>query len=313
MTQQFRQIPVKVYKSTDAGAPVIQSGILGGIINVLRACLVDGYGGKQGLGWEIPFADTNKITFRSKDPTSNKDFLYVGNTVNNVADVKGYRDMTSISSGTGMFNYQSTTPYVNVSYRDGSWKTPWFLVGHEKAFVLCLFNTQGYRGGSYIYFGDVPSFIAGDTGNTVLCASWSTTSSAGWDSSESGKYGTNFPVFATGIGSIVPYVSKLSYLGCGAGSYQNYDSFDQPISIAASIISVSTSPVYITAYNAHRAIFGGIYYTPAKVEFNEPLFTTNFVYPIKGFEKYLYGFSWYGGSSYYPSGFLVDTVSWTGV
>lgn len=61
-------LPVTVYRWDDAGAPQLSKGIKPSeLINVLKKCLVDGYGSKQGAGWSVPFMDlaSNQIVFRN--------------------------------------------------------------------------------------------------------------------------------------------------------------------------------------------------------------------------------------------------------
>jgi hypothetical protein len=53
---------VTIYRSTDAGAPAFPaSGAQNGagyIMDVMKACLVDGYGSKPGAGWTLDYEDT---------------------------------------------------------------------------------------------------------------------------------------------------------------------------------------------------------------------------------------------------------------
>ncbi len=61
-------LPVTVYRWDDAGAPQMSKGVRPSeLINVLKKCLVDGYGSKSGAGWSVAFEDvaTNQIVFRN--------------------------------------------------------------------------------------------------------------------------------------------------------------------------------------------------------------------------------------------------------
>jgi len=52
---------VTIYKSTDANAPSLPANSAGGqawFMNLLKACLVDGYTGKAGAGWTVDYHDT---------------------------------------------------------------------------------------------------------------------------------------------------------------------------------------------------------------------------------------------------------------
>ncbi|MCG8392865.1 MAG: hypothetical protein MI745_07265 [Pseudomonadales bacterium] len=55
-------MPVTIYRSTDAGAPTFPAlsaqAQPGFFIDLLKACLVDGYGSKPGAGWSVDYEDT---------------------------------------------------------------------------------------------------------------------------------------------------------------------------------------------------------------------------------------------------------------
>lgn len=66
-----------VYKSTDTDAPVLD-GQAGSLINVLTACLVDGYGAKSAAGWSIALGPTNnKIVYQNDTLTGSGLFFRV--------------------------------------------------------------------------------------------------------------------------------------------------------------------------------------------------------------------------------------------
>ena len=44
-----------IYRSDDPGAPVTTGDVKNGLYNVLRACLVDGYGAKPAAGWSVVY------------------------------------------------------------------------------------------------------------------------------------------------------------------------------------------------------------------------------------------------------------------
>ena len=51
----------KLYQSSDVGAPIFY-GTSGSLVDLLDACLVNGYGSKSGAGWIKPFPNTgNKV------------------------------------------------------------------------------------------------------------------------------------------------------------------------------------------------------------------------------------------------------------
>ncbi|WP_434340181.1 hypothetical protein [Motilimonas cestriensis] len=62
-------LPVTVYRWDDAGAPSAANSKPSEIINVLKKCLVEGYGDKQPLGWSVAFEDAAalKIAFKNNE------------------------------------------------------------------------------------------------------------------------------------------------------------------------------------------------------------------------------------------------------
>ena len=46
-----------IYTATDIGGPGLLTGVTGSLINILNACLVNGYTSKSAAGWTKPFAD----------------------------------------------------------------------------------------------------------------------------------------------------------------------------------------------------------------------------------------------------------------
>ena len=109
-------MPVTVYRSTDASAPVL-SNANGSLIAVMRACLVDGYGSKAAAGWTAPYTGTNLIAFKEGAGGNNR-FLRVfdggaDTSTSRVIKVRAYENMTAISTGTGLF---PTSAQVNGGY-----------------------------------------------------------------------------------------------------------------------------------------------------------------------------------------------------
>ncbi|MCU7963807.1 hypothetical protein L5M43_14305 [Shewanella sp. SW36] len=71
-------LPVTVYRWDDAGAPQMSKGVRPSeLINVLKKCLVDGYGSKSGAGWSVPFEDeaTQQVVFRNSTLLSSGGFV----------------------------------------------------------------------------------------------------------------------------------------------------------------------------------------------------------------------------------------------
>lgn len=156
---------VSLFKSTDEGAPKLTASA-GSLKTLLKACLVSGYGDKQPLGWEMPFEQGNVAVFRSKSPESNRHFLRIDNNAVRTALMRAYIAMSNIDTGTGAFHYPNSYEKFGYIESSRSANDNWWLVGHEHGFVL-LVGSINKNGTSLFFFGDVPSLIPNDTGNTL--------------------------------------------------------------------------------------------------------------------------------------------------
>lgn len=163
---QLQQKPVKVFASTDSGAPQLSLSA-GSLKGIIKACLVTGYGDKPPLGWEMPFESDDKLTavFRSADPTSSRCLIKIANTATTKADVSAYRSMTDINSGDA---FRAAQPY----WYNGSAGKKWMLIGHEKTFVLVLTYTYYRTSGYPLIFGDIPRSLDQINENCLLWHAW---------------------------------------------------------------------------------------------------------------------------------------------
>lgn len=146
---QLEQKPVTVFSASDAGAPTLTADI-GSLKTLLKACLVTGYGSKQGLGWQMPFESTDKnvAAFKSADPTASGFYFKIDNSTTGTAKLSAYQNMTDIN--TGERPLVANQPYDLAA-------SNWMLVGHSKAFILLLNVTVSGEKVAYpMIFGDLP-------------------------------------------------------------------------------------------------------------------------------------------------------------
>lgn len=132
---QTERVPVTVYRSTDEGAPQL-SDAPGSLKTVLKACLTNGYGTKQPLGWEMQYEDGHAACWRSQHNRATGAVL-------SLDDKGGYGLMqvfqTASSATAGdkpLIRYHPD--YNKFSYFSQNYKTGWILVGHARGFVLIL-------------------------------------------------------------------------------------------------------------------------------------------------------------------------------
>ena len=99
-----------IYRDTDSGAPTLPYGS-GNLIKVLDACLRTGYGSKAGAGWTKPYVSGTTIAAFKQGSGGNGRFVRIwdARTADDpssyglTANVRGYENMTAISTGTGPF------------------------------------------------------------------------------------------------------------------------------------------------------------------------------------------------------------------
>ncbi|AHK11754.1 hypothetical protein S144_40 [Shewanella sp. phage 1/44] len=165
-------LPVTVYRWDDVGAPQLIDRKPSEIIDVLKKCLVDGYGSKQSAGWTVSFenAGRDQIVF-TNDPTKG-----TGNSVklyglNNSNAVNGmmYFDPA--------FAYSDIDTPIKKGYRAGfhpfsATFNNWMVIATSSAFYLITSNlnaVSGYdtRNDAVIFVGDFNSVLPLDVGRFV--------------------------------------------------------------------------------------------------------------------------------------------------
>ena len=171
---------VRVYKSTDPGAPAHPSATRGSMAALLRACLVTGYGSgedfKAPAGWEEPFAETNNCAVFRALAGAKQFFQIDDNQASaNVTMMYGYESMSSATVGAG--NWGSRL-FGKTSTAAGS--SEWVVVADQKTCYVFLDTTRGLSAqgfGEYRdYQADSPynSFIAGHSNPAGLYTTTST-------------------------------------------------------------------------------------------------------------------------------------------
>ena len=158
---------VRVYRSTDPGAPAHPSATRGSMAALLRACLVTGYGSgenfKAPAGWEEPFAETNnKACFRALSGA--RAFYQIDDALTNanVTRLYGFESMSNAETGVGWgkANYFGKTPPAG---------TPrWTVIADEKTCYVLLGTTiyqQPYC------FGEFFSYLDNDPYNSIVAGS----------------------------------------------------------------------------------------------------------------------------------------------
>lgn len=171
---------VRIYHNTDDDAPVL-GNIAGSMIGVLNAVLVTGYGDKQPLGWTKEFHEGNVAVFRN-DPTvpgSTGMYLRVDDTNANYAQVRCYKTMSDIDTGTDVIPSITTHSqdyiYWLKHYTGTGSPKWWYIMGDERTFYMSVATNGAYpdiQSGSWseriMGSGDFVSYVPGNEWNYML-------------------------------------------------------------------------------------------------------------------------------------------------
>lgn len=166
---QTERVPVTVYRSTDEGAPQL-SAAAGSLKTVLKACLTNGYGTKQPLGWEMQYENGHAACWRSKHNRATGAVL-------SLDDKGGYGLMqvfqTASSATAGdkpLIWYDSN--YDKFSYFSQNDATGWVLVGHTRGFALIL-QTDKNQIAPFLIFGDYAGLGVSHQENVLVAGMFS--------------------------------------------------------------------------------------------------------------------------------------------
>ena len=137
----------------DTDAPVLLHGA-GGLIPVLKAVLVDGYGDNPGLGWDLVWEQSSKIVFRNKGTRS---FVQFTQEEAYYAYVRAYESMSDIDTGLMPCPLRSNEDiYFRILI--GSTTTtnpglalPWVIIGDDKGFWIGIRPGYSYYGATSEY------------------------------------------------------------------------------------------------------------------------------------------------------------------
>lgn len=163
---------VRIYRSTDSGAPTL-SGEAGKLINVLDACLVNGYGSKAAAGWTKPYSGTNKAVYRQPAGT-NQQYLRVDDSNAQYGLCVGYEAMTDVDTGTGPYPTAAQMASGVYSYKSTAANTTaraWMLATNGDIFYLFVDSSGSKTVIGGIFFGGINSRKSGDAYRNIIIGS----------------------------------------------------------------------------------------------------------------------------------------------
>ena len=158
--------PVKYYSWQDDQAPRLTDAD-GVIKTILKACLVTGYGTKQGAGWTALFEDAYRIVLRRPLRTGNPPDIKIENGTITGTTVR--HRVVAQDNPTGLDDATELSA-VNLLARDSTGGKEWHLIVTDFAFVLCYaFGEQNYAGGNQVlYVGSIQKLQEADSDYFVV-------------------------------------------------------------------------------------------------------------------------------------------------
>ena len=155
------RVPVKVYRWDDADAPQLDK-TAGCMATIFKACLVTGYGTKEGAGWTMPFEDASagvKVLRPEIGPHTDFYLRLSADTGTEMA-AQVYLNMTD--ANTGDLKLQCARPF---KYAKAASSGKWVLIASSRSFwFFCeqRQNSKANQTGSYFYCGDLSAGGLGD-------------------------------------------------------------------------------------------------------------------------------------------------------
>lgn len=250
---------IRVYSHTDTGAPQIDRNV-GSIINVLDACLVNGFGSgatATPVGWTKEFSAANKAAYKMPAGTSER-FLFVDDDQTTDASryyrLAGYDSMSAIDSGDGAW------PSAGGDWFFKAWdagNSPWWLIADEGFFYLVLhpYSDNGFdysyaRHPHLVAFGDAVPFNAGDQNFTVLIGGAANSNDAkyyvgGWfgymNTTDGSSSQTRAYAYRSAEGSLdSPPIERFGLHGAGGNSSSSTDSATTFYASGGRLIAIPT-------------------------------------------------------------------------
>jgi hypothetical protein len=178
---------ITVYRSTDVSAPTL-NGEIGSMITVLDAILVNGYGTQPAAGWTKAYSDTNLAAYRmSTTSPATGMYLRVDDTGTTAARVVGYKTMSNINTGTGVFPTTAQLSgglFLRKSNTANTTSRPWMAIACERGFYFWTFGNSTTFGTNSVedgllYFGDFSSYKTVNNNNCLITGNIQNTGSSG--------------------------------------------------------------------------------------------------------------------------------------
>lgn len=130
----------RVYRSTDAGAPVLERLIADdaatSMMALFNSCLVAGYGAHAAAGWTRPYKDATRAVFKQGGGSGEYLYMLDDTSVTPSPRFIGYETMSAIDTGTNP--YPAAGAYTSINYQAtaGGIAMPWIIVADDRTFYF---------------------------------------------------------------------------------------------------------------------------------------------------------------------------------
>jgi len=172
---------IQLYSSTDSGAPIL-NGTVGSLINVLDACLINGYGSRTPLGWTKPYSGANLAAYRMGGGSQR--YIRIDDTIAAYSRLRGFNTMSDVNTGVNPFPTDAQLAgggySVKADFTSSSTARTWMVIGTNTYFYF--YNNLSLRTASSPaltawFFGDINAY--GGVGNTLMIANISNAATGG--------------------------------------------------------------------------------------------------------------------------------------
>lgn len=156
------KVPVKVYLSTDKDAPRLDR-TPNCVATILKACLVTGYGEKEGAGWSLPFEDGAKgvKVLKPADSPHIPFVLKLSGDTGTSIKTEVFSDVEQAQTGNPVLRHSAVFYYGQSHHRSNG---RWVVIACDRAFWFFYETGQGVlnKNGLYMYCGDTAKSTKGE-------------------------------------------------------------------------------------------------------------------------------------------------------
>lgn len=133
-----------IYRWDDTDAPVL-NGTAGSAWNMLKKCLIEGYGSKAAAGWSMLFENVNQdIGVMRNNAVTGTGTIYqvIDDAISTYTYggkgfmVSGYESMSDELTGSGQWGYVAAQGLMKSNWNTDLYPIPWVIIADDRAFYF---------------------------------------------------------------------------------------------------------------------------------------------------------------------------------